>query len=152
MLNAIISYSHPMSLKQVKHIAHRFFAGFMAIWLSGAVFLLCCERINGAADSVEICPLAKKSAHCDKAKKVDPMAATVSTGFNAVGCCDFLPAIFDKVRKIERTQKQVAITPEVIIAPAYKFVAVDHIPHLTAFRSRSEANSKLFIQNCALRI
>ena len=152
MFNAIISYSYLMSLKKTKHIAHRFFAGFMAVWLSGVVFLLCCERINGAPDSVEFCPLAKKSAHCDKAAKVDPANPTVSTGFNSVGCCDFLPAIFDKVRKIERAQKQIAITPEVVTPAANEFAAVDHTPIFTAYRSRNEAHQKLFIQNCMFRI
>ena len=152
MFNAIISNSYLMSLKQVKHTAHRFFAGFMAIWLSGAVFLLCCERIKGAPESVEFCPLAKKSAHCDKGEKANIAAASIATGFNAVSCCSFLPAIFDKARKIERTEKQSGTTPAVLRATAYKFTAVGHTPAFTAFHSRIEAHQKLFIQNCMFRI
>lgn len=41
----------------------------MAIRLSGVVFLFCCQEINGKAMEGDSCPLAKLSAHCDKAEK-----------------------------------------------------------------------------------
>jgi hypothetical protein len=141
-----------MSSKQFKHAAHRFFAGFMAIWLSGAVFLLCCERMNAAPDDAEFCPLAKMSAHCDKGRKADPFRPRISTGLESADCCAFLPAIFDKTRKVEQVQKQIAAAPAVLAAPGFRLATKVTAPTFTSFSPRIEAHQKLFIQNCAFRI
>ena len=97
-------------MANIRNVAKRVLAGFMALWLSGFVFLFCCQNKAAAAD-MEFCPLAK-AGHCDKGKPVDPSVANVDWPQPpCADCCAFLPVVFDKSRKIEPVQKQLAIKP-----------------------------------------
>jgi hypothetical protein len=95
--------------QQIKKTAHKAIAGFMALWLSGIIFLLCCEKLNAKQAEAEFCPLAKMSGHCDKTESGAPVIEAVADA--SVECCAFLPVVFDKARKIEQTQTHAAITP-----------------------------------------
>lgn len=142
-----------MTAKTVKKIAQRSLAGFMALWLSGVVFLLCCQTMNANAMAAESCPLAKLSEHCDKAKKATEITSVVGLNQeNSVDCCAFLPAVFDKARKIEQTQKQMAITPK-SIAVRFKLQRPSNSsPTFPAFQSRVPDRHGTFIKNCVFRI
>ena len=104
-----------MSFKGFKNIYYKMFAGFMAIWLSGLVFLLCCHVQNTRAAEMDSCPLLKLGAHCDKAdKEKDSEKVTRQNNETRVDCCGFIPAFFDKTRTIDNNQ-QVAVAALIMV-------------------------------------
>ena len=143
-----------MTLAKFKMTMHKTIAGFMAIWLSGVVFLFCCEKINGTSVTADSCPLAKMSSHCDKAARAYLNSPVIErTDAECVDCCGFLPAIFDKARNIERTQKEIAVTLKPV---ALRFKAVYSgkypAPITTIVRSHVADKQTTFVQNCVFRI
>ena len=142
-----------MTVGQVTKFTRKTLAGFMAVWLSGVLFLFCCEKINGKPMQAEICPLAKVSEHCDKAAKANADSSIIGlTESDCADCCGFLPAIFDKNRKIEREQKQIALATK---TTALKFrvpLLTDNSPQVAAFYSRVPDRQGTFIKNCTFRI
>lgn len=93
--------SHPQN-----SATKRIFAGLLAVWLSGVVFLLCCGMPKSQAAEVESCPLAKKG-HCAKSSGDENALRfeIVQNADSSFDCCGFLPQVFDKVRKAERNQE-----------------------------------------------
>ena len=142
-----------MALEQLTKIVYKTLTGFMAIWLSGVVLLFCCEKMNGGQNEVESCPMAKMSAHCDKAAKADPNPAIFERdGADCVDCYGFFPAIFDKSRKVEPAQKQIALAPwQAAVKFTFRPVAVVS-PLTTAFHTRVPDRHDIFIKNCVFRI
>ena len=70
---------------------HRTLTGFMAIWLSGVVFLLCCHVQNVNAAEMGSCPLAKLGIHCDKAEKnKDSEKISNQSNDQGMDCCGFI--------------------------------------------------------------
>jgi hypothetical protein len=125
-------------------------AGFMAIWLSGVLFLLCCQKMNGGTMMAEFCPLEKKTSHCNRMKNTDSPVVETSTTHEA-NCCGFLPVVFDKVRKIEISQSPAQPVAKVVVEP------VRFIPSLAIYRSarvfsRMESRQGTYLQNCNFRI
>ena len=141
-----------MSRRQLKQFTTRSLAGFMAFWLTGVAFLFCCEKINAATTGAEFCPLAKISAHCDKASKADAGNAAVSDGGHRVECCEFLPALFNKARKLEQVQKHSLPAPVELIVPRPRVAAINHTPPVLTIYPRIGGGQKLFIQHCVFRI
>lgn len=143
----------PIMLRKVKNITHKTIAGFMALWLSGFVFLFCCETLNAKSMAKESCPLAKMSKHCDKAKQTNVSTPVVGSGHeDSFDCCGFLPVVFDKSRKTEQNQKQIATSPNVI---AVKFTLPRFVitPHpISEFQSRVLDRHGTFVKNCVFRI
>lgn len=87
----------------------RVVAGFMALWLSGFVFLFCCQNMKAAEMEAESCPLMKMSSHCDRASQQEAATDSLAGSRPAcVECCAFLPVVFDKSRKVDLVQKQIA--------------------------------------------
>ena len=138
--------------RKLKHYIRFTLAGFMVVWLSGIVFLFCCQG-TAAAVELEHCPMAKMSSHCDKAKQQNLNAEFIERTTPAcVECCAFLPAIFDKTRKVEPSQEP--------ILPSAKRVAVQFEPPtitIPTFVSQTFQRSialpaKIYIQNCVFRI
>lgn len=128
-------------------------AGLMAVWLSGVLFLFCCEKMNAAVADADSCPLAKMLQHCDKAAKANSNAILVEAiEQNRVDCCGFLPAVFDKNRKVEREQKQVSPTLRAVTVKFYPPVAFDYsLRSYTGYVSISH-QSNLSVKNCVFRI
>lgn len=125
----------------------------MAFWLTGVAFLFCCENISAASGDAEFCPLAKMSAsHCDKAAKADAGNVVITDGDILVECCEFLPAIFSKARKLEQVQKHSLAAPVELIVPRPQPAAINHTPPLLAFYPLAAGDQKLFIRNCVFRI
>ena len=125
-------------------------AGFLAVWLSGVLFLLCCQKMNAGSMTAEFCPLEKKSGHCNRAKTAEGHKVERSTTHD-VECCGFLPVVFDKVRKIEPAQSLAQQVTKVIVEP------VKLIPRLEAYKigrvfSRIESRQGTYLQNCSFRI
>lgn len=125
----------------------------MALWLSGVLFLLCCEKITASTMEVDSCPLAKMSQDCDKAVEQNTnLHIVVPVEGDCLDCCGFLPAVFDKSRNIEPAQKQAA-TPakKVSFRPRPTQVAfhaaIFHIP-----ATRISDKQRAFVRNCVFRI
>ncbi len=127
-------------------------AAFMVFWLSGVLFLFCCGTMQ--AQNKEFCPLAAKGqSHCDKAKGTSA-APVVSkqTGDQNLDCCGFLPAVFDKTRKIEKTE-QTAPPVAKIKVDAPRFLPVENnFEAATNYRAAILNQNKIFIKNCVFRI
>jgi hypothetical protein len=87
----------------------RFTAGFLALWLTGLVFVCCCgEAVEAAAES---CPLAKVSEHCNKGVAAeDPTIAQLEKLPADCVDCSVLPGVFDKERRFEPNVKFTAET------------------------------------------
>ncbi len=141
------------STKQFTRLAQRAGAGFMAFWLSGFLFLFCCAAMPSVKAADEFCPLSKKTEHCDKgSEKVVSFEISPGNEHGGLGCCSYLPAVFDKARKIERTES-IAAVPAVIsvTAPALRnatlsFQIADKYSPPVIYRK------KIFVANCVFRI
>ncbi len=83
-------------------VAYKTLSGFMAIWLSGIVFLLCCEMPGDDAENART-QMDSMSEHCRRAmSKKNPGHAIELPDYDTFDCCGFLPGIFDKNRKLSR--------------------------------------------------
>lgn len=141
-----------MSFRQLKYTTNKLLAGFMAFWLTGVVFLFCCEQINSAAKDAEFCPLAKISAHCDKSGGGETSNVSVSDGDLAMDCCEFLPAVFSKARKLEQVQKLGLPALSAQVVNPRRIALIDETPVPPVLPSHISDHHKLFIRNCAIRI
>jgi len=142
-----------MGLRHLNKIVHKALTGFMAVWLSGVVFLLCCQTMNAKAIAAESCPLAKKSEHCNKAKKAIRKGPFIEfKGESRVECCSFLQAVFDKARKVEQGQEQVAIAPKVSPVRFVPPIPESILPTFTVTHSRVQDRHGTFLRNCVFRI
>ncbi len=139
-----------MNQRKIRKYLHTTLTGVMAIWLSGIVFLFCCH--SAAASPVDSCPMAKMSAHCDKAKKQNANSPYVES--SPVDCieCGFLPVVFDKSRRVEPAQKQIAPAAEQL-AVRYDPLVFVKIPaeNHTVYK-RVPVTDRVFIKNCVFRI
>jgi hypothetical protein len=137
----------------------RIFRGLLAVWMSGVVFLFCCGAPKvQAAEQMESCPLAKKN-HCNKTtgdKSLKDENAVRFEAFQnnglAFDCCGFFPAIFDKVKKVEK-EKQIAripLKPE-IESPAPVFIKIRTNTFVTC-RLPIQDRSGTYLKNCVFRI
>ena len=113
----------------------RLVSSLLVIWLSGFVLLFCCGAMEVKAKTV-FCPLAEAKSHCDKSEKSEKSkeAKKAETDDSAVylnksenekfDCCGFLPAIFDKARKVEKNQQPAIIASTAKIqTPKFTFVS-----------------------------
>lgn len=124
----------------------------MALWLSGLVFLLCCEMPKAQA-SVDDCPLGRMKGHCDKARNTPPLVTLSDMpDTEQADCCGFIPAVFDKARKIQKIEPiahaETAVTP----APTANFNLPNSIRQKSAYLSNVANGRRTFVKNCAFRI
>jgi hypothetical protein len=133
--------------------AHKGLAGFMALWLSGIVFLLCCELPKAEAAPADSCPLARMKGHCDKAKNAPPLLTLSNlpdTG--EADCCGFIPAVFDKARKIQKIEPVAHTETAVMSAPPAAFAVQNTLRTVSVYRSNVANGKRIFIKNCVFRI
>jgi hypothetical protein len=106
------------------NVSQRIVSGALIFWLSGLIFLFCCEMpMAKAAEEDESCPLAKIN-HCDKktASENNSQSASFQSESRAFDCC-ILPNIFDKARKIEQNPQTAVIALTVKIStPEFSIV------------------------------
>ncbi len=124
----------------------------MAFWLTGLVFIFCCGAMQ-TSDAKEFCPLAKAGSHCDKMKADDASpkfsGETESANFD---CCAFLPALFDKARKLEKFQETAQVSANLKIElPQFSLAQNDFQP-TEIYQPPIFHSSKIFIKNCVFRI
>ena len=137
---------------QTRHRIRKTLSGFMALWLSGFVFIFCCYANSTVKLMTESCPMHTASHHCD-----GDMGQTDAS--NTVGhiegvcfdCCGYLPAVFDKARKVDQpapvtAPERVAATPRLITPrPTRASLA-------PAYRARLADKSRTFISTQVFRI
>ena len=128
-------------------------AGSLIIWLSGIVFLLCCEMPKTQASNVESCPLAK-TQHCSKTSsvRVNSDFALLQTNQPAFNCCNFLSLVFDKARKIEKTQKIVTAQTNVKVFQPIFSIVNRQFSEPKNFHSFVINRENIHIKNCVFRI
>ena len=133
--------------------AQKWIAGFMTLWLSGVVFLLCCETLNARGLSMHDCPQAKALNHCKKGRGGKPPASlSADLKSEAINCCGFLPVIFDKARKVPPTEQTAAPASIPQSVPALVFVALNIRPEPDKYKPKLNPTGKIFIRNCVFRI
>lgn len=128
-------------------------ATLLAVWLSGAVFLFCCETSKAKVSEVESCPL-KKASHCNKKSTDETVSqfASLAAENHAIDCCRFPSQVFDKARKLE-TNQQPANVSAIVKVPSLKFAFFKtdfQSPnfHRSVIRNRGST----FLRNCVFRI
>ena len=133
--------------------AKRAIAGLLAVWLSGVVFLFCCEMPNAQAAEAESCPL-KKTSHCDKKLTDETVSQFVlfETENETANCCRFMSQVFDKVRKLETNQQPANVSAIVKVpSPKFAFLKTESQSrnfYQSVIRNRGSA----FLRNCVFRI
>lgn len=132
----------------------KFVSGLLVVWLSGFVFLFCCGAMEVQAKT-EFCPLAKAKSHCDKSKKAKTDDSTVllkQPENEEYDCCGFLPAIFDKARKIESNLQTASIADKVKIESPRFSPVVNGFEIAGIYHAPIYNREKIFIRNCVFRI
>ena len=142
----------PQSVSKVRNYFRCGLAVFLAVWLSGFAFLICCPTAAAKSDEA-FCPLAKMGGHCDKEKK-DGGLSWKSEGGNdcGLGGCAYLPIVFDKSRKVEKAKKQ---TAPVAVPVRVNFVpqrARKASPPQTISFARIAFDNRILARHCILRI
>jgi hypothetical protein len=127
-------------------------AGFMAVWLSGFVFLFCCNTAEAAGNTVEFCPMAAMSHHCDKARTQDNGSDAIGAAEELCVNCSLLPVIFDKARKVEAPQKQIVAPAEIAVVRSPVFRIATSSPQSARFVPRLLDKSRIFVSIQVFRI
>lgn len=142
-----------MALERTFSAARTLLAAIIVAWLSGVVFLFCCEKLYAKSSFAPKCPLERLSKHCDKTNRNDLVRPSSEPSHGGCeNCCVFLPAVFDKARKIESAQNQQAIRAQIPSAAVsfHPFGYVERnatVPPLRVFDMR-----RTFVKNCVFRI
>lgn len=124
-------------------------AGLLAVWLSGVMFLFCCEATRAKMSEAESCPLAKKN-HCHKQSNGE--AFSIEAENQMLDCCRFPSQVFDKVRKIEANYQAAKTVDKIIIAPPkYTFAASDFVS-AKVYQSVVQNRGSTYLKNCVFRI
>lgn len=139
-------------MKHFRKISHKSLAGFLMIWLSGIVFLFCCEMAAAQSLESEFCPLSKTQSHCDKAADNNLNTLSDQPAGSSTGCCAFLPAVFDKTRKIEKAQQPVMADYKLFVNRPRFILANDNREIPANYRATVLSQNNLHIRNCILRI
>ena len=140
--------------KQKRKQLRRATAGFLTIWLSGIVFLFCCQMTGVKASDLEAesCPLAKTHDSCGKESGNKDQLVAIKTEQVLLECCTMFPRIFDKARKIETIQKvEQTATAIKISQPKFLFVKQE-FSQPKIFRSLILNQEDKHLKNCVFRI
>ena len=140
-------------MKLFRTTTRKTLAGFMAIWLSGVVFLLCCHVQNTMAAGMESCPLVKLGAHCDKAdKEKDSEKVEKQSTEPGMDCCAFIPVLFEKTRTRDSNQQIAIVAPTtVVVKPRLVAVQINFAPAYP-YLSTVLIKSDTFLKNRTFRI
>jgi hypothetical protein len=111
-------------MASIRNIAYRSLTGFMAVWLSGFLFLFCCPNAQGMAEKANSCPMAKSHSDCDKAKKAEASGRSIEAPAPICTNCTFLPVVFDKSRKVELANNQLAVPATELVVRRASFAIV----------------------------
>ena len=142
-----------MSYVVLQQKTKRVVAGLLAVWMSGAVLLFCCAKLNAESSGAESCPLSKIS-HCDKKVVGADVSkfASLQTDSQMLDCCRFPSQVFDKARKLETDQQaaEIASTVKISAATVYVVQRISASPkvHQSFIRNRGST----YLRNRVFRI
>ena len=142
-----------MNAKLSRQTINKTVSGLLVFWLSGLVFLFCCEMPNAQAAEAESCPL-KKTSHCDK-KSTDETAsqyASFETENKTVNCCQSMSQVFDKARKLESNQQSAQTAAVVKVSPPKLSFQKIYSPSLPAYQSVISNRGSTYLRNRVFRI
>lgn len=152
-ISRLLEYLKYMFLQPKQKQLTRATAGFLTVWLSGVVFLFCCQMPSAQASSEEIksCPMAKAHHSCAKSKS-ENKAASIEAEQSALECCRMLPLVFDKARKIEKVQNVEQAASIVKISEPKFYLAKKEFTHPKIFNSLVLSRENTHLKNCVFRI
>ena len=142
-----------MKAKVLQQNTKRVVAGLLAVWLSGVVFLFCCEMPDAQASEAESCPL-KKTSHCDK-KSTDEtvsQSASFETENKTIICCQFMSQVFDKARNLEPNQQSAQTAAVVKVSPPKFSFQKTYSQTLTVYQSVISNRGSTYLRNRVFRI
>ncbi len=137
--------------KSFRQNTKKIVAASLVFWLSGILFLFCCETSQAQTSETESCPLAK-TEHCSKQSDGKQPAEFASIQPQTLGCCRFLPPIFDKTVKIEKIQKIESALSTVKISQPKFIVVKSEFPAAKNFRPVVINRENTYLKNCVFRI
>ena len=131
----------------------RIIAGLLTVWLSGVVFLFCCETSKANASETENCPLSKTN-HCNKklTQEIVSQLASIQTENQRFDCCRFPSQVFDKVRKIEPNQQSAEVSSIVKPPTPRFFFAERKFSFPKVYHSMILNRGSTHLKNCVFRI
>ena len=136
----------------------RFAAGFLSVWLSGVVLLLCCADMNAGVAEAKIAEAAHMSAHCDKMGKTEtelnPDSESVSRHEGELDndCCAFLPMLFDKKRVVEGKWQIAAATQVAVVEMPRPTVELQNFAAVQFYRPHPLSRDGTYLKNRTFRI
>jgi hypothetical protein len=134
-------------------LAHKGLAGFMTLWLSGIVFILCCHLQNDYVAERDSCPLVKLGAHCKKGEKTkQPEIITRQSDDPGMDCCAFIPAFFDKTRTNDNHQQVAVAASAVIQTPSISGITRPSYAPFDAYHPPAILKNDTFLKNRTFRI
>ncbi len=131
----------------------RIIAGLLTVWLSGVVFLFCCETSKANASETESCPLSKTN-HCNKKSTNETVSLTISfqAENHTIDCCRFSSQVFDKARKLETNQPTAEVS-SIVKTPAAKFFFVERkFSSPKVYHPLILNRGSAYLENCVFRI
>jgi hypothetical protein len=134
-----------------KQNTKRVFASLLVAWLSGVVFLLCCQMTTAQASEMESCPLAKMDNCRKSSAKNDSSFVSIPREQNALDCCKIPAKIFDKARKLEKNQETAKVADKIIVS-APKFLFINPVFEAPKVQSVIRDRGSTFLENCVFRI
>jgi len=137
-------------MKHFRKVSHRSLAGFLMVWLSGVVFLFCCEMPTEAAEG-DFCPLSKAESHCDKTADEYTLLAVSERSNSAFDCCGFLPVVFDKTRKLEPKQNSDLVTSDINVVLRHFTIVHNYRDIFVRYCSTLLPQNNLRIKHCVFR-
>jgi hypothetical protein len=141
-----------MKANILQHNTKRAAAILLIFWLSGVVFLFCCETSKAKASEAESCPLSKTN-HCNKKSNEEIVSQLPSfqTENHIIDCCLFPSQVFDKARKLETNHP--AAFAAVVKTPAVKFFLVERkfVSSKIYYSLILNCESR-YLKNCVFRI
>lgn len=141
--------------KQKRKQLKRLTAGFLTVWMSGIVFLFCCQipGVEAADLEAESCPLAKTHDSCNKSSnKNESQFVSIEKEHLNLECCRFLPAVFDKARKIEKLQETGQSASNIKISILKSLFVKQEFAQPKVFRSLILNRENTRLKNCVFRI
>lgn len=145
-----------MAVMPIKTFASKTLAGFMALWLSGFVFLFCAIAMYGEPVDAESVSMDGMSEHCKKAMAARSAKNAGDVVERAAGdnvdCCAFLPGVFDKNRKLERAEKAQVVSTQPTAVRFDAVPVVNQRPTFVTFKPYVPDRQYTFIKNRVFRI
>jgi len=139
------------AMKQIRKYCRKGLAGFMSIWISGIALLLFCQ-LPARAGGSDYCPLARAAkSHCDHSTRKSNSDSFSQSTAQSFDCCAFIPAVFDKTRKIDRHPHPANIG-EKPVPLRLKIRPVRRDWPKTIHASYRSLPNRIFIKNHAIRI